>query len=149
MAVGIYLAALSGSLMSQDGNYTKPFAITFDGRIGGFKETKLYIRNDDPTYYYTNLELAFQDLSDENIVTNQGEGFSWKLIEGNSKPTLNDWKNTPAGNTLSFASGLGSLGSPDIATYLPFWIFIEVPPGLDIQVFRDVKFLLSGNEVLV
>ncbi len=148
MAVGIYTSTDPSSLLSQDGAFTHPFAITFDGRIGGYKETKLYIRNDNPLYYYTDLQLSLEDTGTIQIIDNSGEGFAWKLSYGDAKPTYLDWVNTAANNTLSI-DDLGASGDPDTSTYLPFWIFVQVPASLAIQTFTDPKFVLSGTENLV
>lgn len=147
MGIGIYKAANSSTGLSS-GDLSSPFAITFDGRTGGFKETKLYVRNDDATKYYTGLELSLTDATDRNITVNTADGFVWKLSAGDTKPTFNDWLNTAPGNSISL-NDIGSSGSPDTSTYLPFWVFIQVPEGLDIQLFTGVSFTLSGEENLV
>jgi hypothetical protein len=147
MAVKIYSSVDSLSALSTDGELTNPFSISFDGRVGGYKEAKLYIRNSDSLYYYTSLSLTLDDDTDLNITNDLSKGFSWKLFSGDLKPTFNDWANTPAANTITF-SDIGSLGSPDTSTYLPFWVYLQVPAGLSVQVFTEVKFLLSGNEVI-
>jgi hypothetical protein len=148
MAVGIYTSTTPDSLLSQDGFFTNPFAITFDGRLGGFKEKRLYLRNADAAFYYTDLTLSLVDSSATPIINREGDGFVWKLKAGSIKPTLNDWKNTASNNTITF-SNLGELGFPDTSTYLPFWVYIQVPAELDIQTFTTVKFVLDGDEVLV
>lgn len=148
MAVGIYTKTTPDSLISQDGLFTNPFAITFDGRLGGFKEKRLYLRNGDAAFYYQQLELSLIDDSATPIINREGDGFVWKLFEGSIKPTLNDWRNIPANNSIVF-SDLGSAGFPDTSTYLPFWVYIQVPSELSIQTFTSAKFVLDGEEVLV
>lgn len=148
MGIGIYKQAEPSSAISSDGDFTAPFAITFDGRIGGYKETKLYVRNDDSSLYFSDISLGLQDTTDLSITANTSNGFAWKLSAGDSKPTYNDWLNTPVSNSIEL-DDIGGPGSPDTSTYLPFWIFIQVPEGLDIQLFTDVKFVLTGNQGLV
>lgn len=145
MSVEIYTSPSSSALSS--GTLENPFSLAFDGRLGGYKEVKLYIRNNDALYYYTDLTLTLEDNTELGITNNIEKNFSWKLSEGDTKPTFNDWANIAASNTITF-SDLGSAGNPDTSTYLPFWVFVKVPAGLSIQVFTDVKFVLSGNEVL-
>lgn len=145
MSIGIYTSVDSDSVLSQDGELTHPFAITFDGRVGGFKETKLYIHNDDPIYFYTNIELSLRDENSVSIINNNG--FEWKLFAGDQKPSFNEWKSIPVASSITFED-LGSLGNPDISTYLPFWIFIQIPANVNVQTFTRTKFILSGNEVL-
>jgi hypothetical protein len=148
MGLSIYTRPDGASAISQDGDFTAPFAITFDGRIGGYKEVKLFVRNDNATRYFSGLTLSLEDNSALNIVTNTSAGFAWKLAYGDTKPTYNDWVNTTAGNTIELPD-VGAAGDPDTSTYLPFWLFIQVPEGMDIQLFTDVKFILAGDENLV
>lgn len=149
MSVGIYTEPNPDSLLSQDGLFTKPFAITFDGRNGGHKEVRLFLRNDDPTRYYTDLVLSFEDLENPPVTSRPEAGFVWKLSYGDTRPTFNDWSSLPAANSLTAIDDLGSTGNPDTSTYLPFWVFIQVPANLDIQVLTNVKFVIQGNEALV
>lgn len=149
MSVGIYSEPTSSALLSQDDLFTKPFAITFNGKTGGYKEVKLYLRNDNPLYFYTDLELALEDSTSPTIINRPSDGFIWKMSYGDNKPTYNDWLNTPVAQTLTGIDDLGASGSPDTSTYLPFWVFIQVPANLDVQVFTGVKFVVSGNEGLV
>lgn len=149
MTIGIYTESVPDGLLSQDDLFTKPFAITFDGRTGGYKETRLFLRNNDPSFYYTDMTLALEDSENPPIVSRPEDSFVWKFSYGDTKPTFNDWLNIPAANTLNILDDIGGPGSPDTSTYLPFWVYIQVPPNLDIQVFIGVKFVLSGNEALV
>lgn len=148
MGLSIYTRADGVSAISTDGSFTAPFAIAFDGRTGGYKEVQLYVRNDEATRFYSNLTLSLEDNSARSIVTNTEDGFAWKLSYGDTKPTYNDWLNTAAGNTISLPD-IGAAGDPDTSTYLPFWLFIQMPEGLDVQLFTDVKFVLAGDENLV
>lgn len=149
MSVGIYSSPDPTTVLSQNGQFTKPFAVTFDGRIGGYKEIKLFLRNDDPTRYYTNLVLSLEDLEGAPVTSRPEVGFAWKLSYGDTKPTFNDWNNTPAANMLTISDTIGAVGNPDTSTYLPFWVFIQTPAHLDAQVFTGVKFVVEGNEALV
>jgi hypothetical protein len=148
MAVGIYTEPNPDTLLSEDDLFTRPFAVTFDGRVGGYKEIKLYLRNDDPTFYYTNLVLGLEDSNDEPIISRPEDGYVWKLHYGDLKPTYNDWlAKTPAA-PLSNIDDLGESGDPDTSTYLPFWVYIQIPSNTDVQVFTSVKFTLAGTETL-
>lgn len=148
MSLSIYTQPDPETAISQDGFFTNPFAVTFDGRTGGYKEIKLYVRNDDDSFYYSDLQLKLEDSNDPSITNRPSDGFVWKLAYGDTKPTFNDWLNTPAANTLSIPDSIGGPGDPDTSTYLPFWVFIQVPGNLDIQVFTSVQFALSGTETI-
>ena len=148
MALSIYTLPDPASSISENGTFENPFSLTFDGRNGGVKQTKLYVRNGDSAFYYENIQLTVQDDSPSPIIDEPAEGFSWKLAVGDTQPTENDWINT-SGATLVGLSDIGSSGNPDTSTYLPFWVYIQVPPGLDIQTFKDVKFILRADEVAI
>jgi hypothetical protein len=145
MGIGIYTSVDPDKVLSQNGDFLYPFSITFDGRVGGYRETKLFIRNDDSDYYYNDLTLSLLDENPESIINNGG--YVWKLYYGDQKPTFNDWLNIPAATSIQIED-LGSEGNSDISTYLPFWVFIQVPNNIDVQVFTKTKFVVSGNEIL-
>lgn len=147
MALSIYTTASASSKLSQDGEFTNPFSLTFDGRTGGTIETRLYVRNDSALYYYTDIQLTVSDTGATNITDNE-DGFYWKFSAGDTQPTANEWRNISAANTIDLPD-LGSSGSPDTSTYLPFWLYVQIPPSVPIQVFDDVKFVLTGEEVLI
>lgn len=148
MALGIYLLPSVDAPLSQDGDFINPFSLTFDGRIGGVKEFRLYVRNDDPILYYTSITVKTQDTGTDDITDRPDDGFSWKLSAGDIQPTQNDWANVAAANTISL-SDIGAELSPDSSTFLPFWVYVQVPPGLDVQTFDTVQFVLQGEENLV
>lgn len=148
MALGIYLLPSVEVPVSQDGDFTSPFSLTFDGRTGGVKEFRLYVRNDDAVSYYTDITVKVQDIGSEDIIDRPDDGFAWKLSAGDIQPTENDWNNIAPANTISLPD-IGASGSPDISTFLPFWVYIQVPPGLDVQTFDTVQFVLQGEENLV
>lgn len=149
MAIKIYTEANnSDSALSLGGDFTNPFSITFDGRVGGYKEVKLYIRNDNGDYYYEELQISLVDTTDNTITDNLAVGFAWKLSAGDTKPTFNDWANIAPANTISM-SNIGEVSAGDTSTYLPFWVYIQIPAGTEIQSFTEVSFAISGQELLV
>jgi len=148
MALAIYLLASNDSVLSQNGDLINPLAVTFDGRSGGYKQFRLYVRNNSALYYYDNITMTVQDTSGNNIVDRSVDSFTWKLSEGDNQPTQADWDNTAAANTINFTD-IGAPSSPDTSTFLPFWVRIEIPAGLDVQTFDDVQFVLHGQENLI
>ena len=145
MSLGIYLSADPAEELSADGERTKPFSISFEGTAGGTKEVKLYVRNDDSLFYYTGIELGLEDLAASSHIDGTLTGFSWKLSAGDLKPTLNDWAHITAGDDISL-SNLGSSGTPNTSTYLPFWLQITVPANTSIQTIDTISFVLTATE---
>jgi hypothetical protein len=148
MGLGVYLIADSTQELSTESTFEKPFSLTFDGRTGGVKQAKLYIRNNDAQFYYENIKVGLSDSGPESIIDQPAEGFVWKLAAGDVQPTENDWKNTAAA-TIVDLENIGGAGNPDTSTFLPFWVFVQIPPGLDVQTFDTVKFTLTADEVLI
>lgn len=148
MGLGIYLSADATQDLSENGSFERPFALSFDGRTGGTKQARLYIRNNDDRYYYQNITVGLVDTGPNNIIDQPSEGFSWKLAAGDTQPTENDWRNTAGATTITLTD-IGASGSPDTSTFLPFWVYVEVPPGLDVGTFDTVRFTITADEVLV
>jgi len=148
MTLGIYLGASVGDAVSDAGEFTKPFPLTFDGRFGGTKETRLYVRNDSSAHYYTTINLKPEDASASPIIADVAGGYTWKLSLGDTQPTLQDWANIAAGNTIVFTD-IGASSSPDTSTFLPFWVRVEIPAGLGVQTISQVQLVLRGEENLV
>ena len=146
MSVGIYLSADSADLCSQNGLYTKPFSASFNGKTGGIKEFKLYLRNDSLVYYYTDIVLSLDDLNVPTIVDNPLT--SWKLSLGDTRPTSTEWSYISPNNTLT-SPDIGESGAGDISTFLPFWVEIKVPAGRDVSVNTNIRFKITGEEALV
>ena len=147
MAIGIYTTANTTTELSHDTTFSNPFALTFDGRTGGTKQVKLYVRNDDSLLYYENIKVGVSDPLPVSITDQPSEGFAWKLAEGDVQPTENDWRNTPAA-TAADLPDIGSSGNPDTSTFLPFWVYVQVPPGLVVGTFDTVTFSLTADEVI-
>jgi hypothetical protein len=132
MALSIYRELSTGSyaVIKQDGSSESslPVITTHDGVLGEVVETKLYIRNDDPTEYYTNITVkAISKTSpDDTIGTASGHGV--KLSTLATQPTEAQWAAMDYGNTISF-SDIGASGLADTSSYLSFWYRVEVPAG--------------------
>lgn len=147
MALSIYTEADSSTGLS-DGTYDKPFAISFDGRSGGIKEVKLFLRNDDTGYFYTDITIGLDDEGVQSRVDGTVPGFTWKLRAGDVKPTTNEWLHIDPANEITM-SDLGFSGTPNTSTYLPFWVRIEVPRNVDVQAITTIKFVVTASENLI
>lgn len=148
MALNIYLEPVDTSPLSKSGRFSNPLGITFDGRLGGTKEIRLYLRNDDPAVRYTNIVLSLQDTDVDSHIDSLDSNYQWKLSEGDTKPTLLDWNNTEANNELQMTD-IGEAGIPDTSTFLPFWLYVKVPANLAVQNIRTISFVIEGNEVAI
>ena len=142
MGIGLYLNTNINSKISD----TNKFSITFDGRIGGIQDKQIYIRNDDITKWYNNIQLYVFDSGNNNIVNNQNNGWSWKLKEADIDPTNEEWNSISAGQTIAISVDLGSSTKFDIVTYVPIWLRIQIPSKQYVQTIETVSFNLLAQE---
>ena len=147
MGIGIYELADPSSELSNDGLFGNPFVTTFDGITGGTINKKIYVRNDNTTYYYTGITVQPVYLSGTNII-NSSDGFSWKLVAGDEEPLEEQWDLVSAGNSINIPS-IGESGTGDNTTYEPFWVRIVVPKGAPVKSYSGIKLRLSFTENLV
>lgn len=148
MALYLYKEANADSRLSieyKDGYF--PFSVSFDGSTGGARIYKLYLRNDNPAYYYTNITVQALD----NAVldhTDNSVGWSWKLIDKEVVPVEGEWSAVSNGNILAL-NNLGSSTVGDAATYISFWLRIEIPPRQLVQNITSIVLRITAKENLV
>ena len=148
MALAIYTSADPSAVLSQDGDYTQPLLVQADGRTGGVIERRLYLRNDDPAFSYSGISMEVFD-PNENSLVDGTNGFSWKLIEGDTQPMESAWDNISAGNTVDFSNELGDGDASDTATYLPFWVRVDIPRSASVQNITRLQVRTVATEILV
>lgn len=136
MALALYSEPNEDSAFSTDGSL--PFTLTFMGRIGGAIARKIYIRNDDLTRYYTNI-----------VITPTSIVHSWKLLESDNEPSLEQWDRAISGQALSLSDSIGSSSQGDAAIYLSFWVQVSIPPEQAATNLTDTKLQISATEGLV
>lgn len=146
MGLGIYEAVSPTTKYSLNGALTNAICFTFDGIAGGTQIRKLFVRNDDSLYYYEDITVTPVTKTGSDIISGAG-GFSWKLIAGDTEPLEDQWELVSDGNSISL-SDLGSGGSPDTSTYLPFWIRITVPEGISVQSLEGTRLDIACTENL-
>lgn len=144
--LSIYLSTSPSTEFSNSATFTNPLAIAVDGQTGAVIARKYYVRNDDNTKYYNTITVTPVVLTGTDIISGVNAGFTWKLIAGDTEPNEIQWGAVAAGNSISLAN-VGSLGSADITTYLPFWLRIEVPRGVDVQTLQNVTLQISMDEL--
>jgi hypothetical protein len=146
MALDVYREISTGaySIYKIDGanDNLLPVITTHDGVLGEVVETKLFVRNDDSTEYYQNIAVlpVSKTTPDETISTANGHGV--KLFAGAVQPTEAEWESIDYGVSVSL-SNIGSAGSGDNSTYLPFWYRVEVPAGAAADNKENIVLRLS------
>lgn len=131
------------------GDFSNPFSSAFDGITGETIEKKLYIRNDDPLYFYEDISIQPIDGGDYIVSgVDTTEDYYWKLYAGDQQPIEEQWELTTPGNEITISS-IGSLGSPDITTYSPFWVRIQIPKGAPVKSYSSVSLRIEFDETSV
>ena len=146
MSLEIYDGVGDENSFSVSRMYSNPLLVNFDGRIGGVIEKRLYIRNSDATYKYSSVtvEPGLDIPSDYDILGESGDsGFSFKVAEGDEKPDWDEWNTVQGGNSVSFSSDI-----EDTATYLPFWVRVEVPAQTPATQFSNVSLTIKATQEL-
>jgi len=142
----IYKEASPDSPYSNDDSFANPFSVALDGSTGQFLTRLLYVRNDDSSKSYEDIEVSPLHVSGVDVSGTQG--FSWKMIAGNSEPSEIQWSITSPSNDIVLPD-LGTEMSSDINTYLPFWIRIEIPKGASVTSHQGVRLRLSFKELAI
>ena len=151
MALKIY--TLDDTLNFQEvsaGTFANPVSLGINPGGSG-KVKKLYLRNDDNTKWYNDIELRAKSTTGQPIVDGS---ISIKLLSGDSVPSESRWTAASANNSAllqsPIAGGLvderfpeiGEAGTADLK-YYPFWIRIELQRGAPIG---DSRFSLELTE---
>lgn len=144
MTLAIYTFPIETAVVDSD----NLFSVTFDGRIGGSIDRKLYVRNDNSERWYSSITITSVDTG-MPIASGGIEGWGWRLLEKDVAPTTEEWLVEDPGNTVSLTSNIGSATEGDTRTYLPFWVRITVPPRIQVQTLTDVVLRISATEGLV
>ncbi len=109
----------------------------FNGQDGGTVVQQLYVRNDDPAYWYSQIVLSFGPA--EKVGTNNPRKFSYKLLSGEAEPTAAEWASVTSGVALDYRNATLRTRIADITdqAYYPLWLRIDVPPKTAMGVVLD------------
>ena len=144
MGLNIYTSPIETSKVSSS-DYVP---ITFDGTTGGSIDTKLYIRNDDLTLWFSDIQVKpFEDGTTLNVVG--GPAWEMRVLEKDIVPTTEEWFEVVAGNQITLSSDIGDSERGDISTYLSFWIRVTVPRDQEVQNISSVVIRINAASNLV
>lgn len=125
---------------SMAGTQYGPARTNYDGRLGGAQEFLIFVRNNDASKYYTDVQLSIVETTPDDSVGPYGDtGWSIKLLYGTRQPTEAEWDSAP-NDPLLVLPDIGESGSANTATYFPVWVRIYAPGGIAAQ-------LRSGQEI--
>ena len=146
MSLKIYSEASPVRAYTVSGNFDNPFVVALDGQDGDTIERLLYVRNDDETYVYSGIMVQPVVKSGRELVDGT-DGFYWKISSGATRPTDQEWTTISGGDAISIGS-LGTAGAGDTSTYLPFWLKIATPAGVNVQAFTGTVLRITTTEIV-
>jgi hypothetical protein len=136
------------SEVTSGGDFTNPITTTHDGKNGDTKTVCLYLRNDNASLWYSNIEILPVDILGADPYGDVGyeeTGWGVKLSSEESELTSAEWNDIDWGTYISM-DDVGSSGSGDSTTYTPFWYLISCPPNTDAQNKSDIILRVSYTE---
>ena len=138
--------------ISQNGIMSSPLATVHDGKTGDMYVTQLYLRNDNPLVWFSNIEVFPFDKNAGEIlkgdVNYQDTGWGIKLSLSSSEPTQGMWEDIEWGESV-LIDKVGDSGNPDTAKYHPFWYMITCPPNHDAAIKENITFRVEYTENVV
>ena len=142
MALGLYDAPF-GNKFSEGGLQTFPITTTHRGDESEAIDLLLYLRNDDPLQWFSDIVVTPVDFSaPDDTLGDKGTGWGIKLSPGIEQPSVTKWASIKFGESIEM-SDIGDTGSPDTTTFYPFWFRIVSPSGEDVQTKIDIKLQID------
>lgn len=126
-----------------------PIRTQHDGRLGGASEQLIYISNDDPTLYYTGLQISLVSTGGYDEEGEYGSsGWSFKFHYGERQPTESEWDTVRSGVLVDLPD-LGTTDAADTSTYMPVWLRVYVPGNIGAQYRTGYTVKIDGYPKLL
>ncbi len=113
-----------------------------NGHRGGDHQVRIYIRNDSPVYWYTNIVLSLASTLYDGYGALGTSGISYKFLYGARQPTEAEWDSVLAGESLSLPN-IGDTDAADTSTYHPIWIRTYVPGNTKAAIYDTYSLELT------
>ena len=125
-----------------------PLVTTHNGFTGGEREMLIYLKNQHPEFYYSNVSLTIEmpDLVEGEVFSNSG--WSIKIKYGSEQPTEKQWGDIMVNSEISIPD-IGSQFAPDTDIYHPIWIRVFCPGHTTPDIKKDMSFKLKYFRKLV
>lgn len=134
--------------ISSGQNLDMPLTTIHNGRRGDTITKQIYLRNNDPLKWYSNITLKPVDLIDASPYGDVGfneTGWGVKLSYGSVEPTNGEWEDIDWGNQIT-AQDIGSDSIGDTTTYFPIWHLETCPPNTNAQIKEDIVIQVGYTE---
>jgi hypothetical protein len=119
-----------------------------NGRTGEVKDVRFYIKNNDPTKYYSNLSIVYRYSSYNDSGVFGTTGWGVKFCSGTRQPTESEW-NAIVPGISTVLPDIGNSSDGDTLTYYPVWARIICPAGEPAQIRDNGEFVITATELPV
>lgn len=128
-----------------DSDLTNPITSVHNGKAGDVKTIQLYLRNDDVTEWFSNIQIEPLDSVEPYDVGYDETGWGVKLSAGAAEPTSGEWEDMQWANQITMVD-IGSDSAANTTTYFPFWYLITCPPNEEVKIKTDIVLDVSYTE---
>ncbi len=134
-------------LIFLDENYSPfnedPMRSFHDGHRGDSHEQLMFLRNKDPSVYYTGVEVVPQMIGNYNDAGEFGlTGWGIKLMYGKRRPTEGEWDLVRSGDGIQIPN-IGSTEAADTFTNHPIWVRVYCPGNEPAQIRSNMQIAVS------
>jgi hypothetical protein len=120
-----------------------PLRTFHNGHIGGLHEQLVFIRNEDPAKWYTNIQLAPEVIGGYDDSGSFGtSGWGIKLMYGRRRPTEEEWDIMKYGSVIQIPD-IGSIEAADTFTNHPVWVRVYCPGNEAAQIRENMQLKLT------
>lgn len=116
-----------------------------DGRTGGADDKIIYIRNNDPANYYTDIVVSYENNQLDDYGETGSTEWSVKFLKGSRRPTEAEWDSVRSGESITLED-IGSTVAADTYTFHPFWVRVYCPGNAPAQVREGQSIRVWFNE---
>lgn len=120
-----------------------PLRSFHNGHTGDSHEQLFFIRNQNPSKYYTNIKITpvwlagYQDNGEFGIT-----GWGLKLMYGKRRPTEEEWDLIKSGSAIQIPD-IGTIEAADTFTNHPLWIRIYCPGNEPAQIRQNMQLKIT------
>jgi len=131
-------------------DFSNTILSSHNGTLGEAADILLYLRNENPNFYYTSISLSFQDsdLSTNDLLGPAGSGWGVKVSVDSRRPTIREWDAITYDNSSAMLD-IGTTAEADTSGYHPFWVRVVVPGNIGSQNKAELSLIVAATERLI
>lgn len=122
-----------------------PLRTVHNGFPGGSCEKLIFIRNEDPANYYTDIVVTYINSVADDYGSLGSTGWSVKFLYGSRPPTEEEWDSVKPGQSIAIPN-IGNTLAADTYTYHPIWVRVYCPGQAPAQIREGQTIRIFFNE---